>query len=363
MKVLFDDQIFARQVRGGVSRYFVELMAYLRSSDAPGVEVVQPWRWTPNIHALEAGFGARLPTRIGSRRQVVQLANRLLPRGPRADVVHHSYYDPRYLRLQPRSLRVVSVYDMIPEIHPELFPHGNPHEGKRTYVDASDLVLCISASTRDDLLRIYGRPSAPVVVTPLGVDASFRPGQPRPAGVPDSYVLFVGLRSGYKDFDVLLEAFAGLSGGHPALHLVAVGGGSLRPAEQEAIARHGVTERVRQLTLSDGELAGAYSHATCFVFPSRYEGFGLPTLEAMACGCPAVLANSSSHPEVGGDAAVYFPAGDAAALRCALEALLVDLDHRSERAAASVRRASSFSWKNTGAATLRAYREALGGTP
>jgi glycosyltransferase involved in cell wall biosynthesis len=362
VRVLFDDQIFARQARGGASRYFVELIGYLHSQDAPGVEVVRPWRWTPNIHALEAGLGRSLPTRLGRRRQVVQLANRLQRGGPRPDVVHHTYYDPRYLGLQPEALRVVSVYDMIPEIHPELFPRGNPHEGKRTYVEAADLVLCISASTRDDLLRIYGRPSAKVVVTPLGVDTSFRPGLPRPSSVPDSYVLFVGQRPGYKDFDVLLAAFRRLSSRHPDLHLVVVGGGSFGPDDNEAIAARGLSDRVHQLTLSDDELAAAYAHATCFVFPSRYEGFGLPTLEAMACGCPAVLANSSSHPEVGGDAAVYFPPGDEDALVEAMEALVVDPDHRSERAAASIERAAQFSWKQTGAGTLRAYRDAMDGS-
>jgi len=362
MRVLIDDQIFVSQVRGGVSRYFAELMKYVRRGEAPDVELVQPWRWTRNVHAEEAGLAATLPTPVGRRPFVLRTANRIPCAQGRPDVVHHTYYNCKYLRLEPSALRVVTVYDMIPEIFPELFPAGNPHEGKREFVEAADLVLCISTSTRDDLVRLYGVPTAPVVVTPLGVDYSFRPGLPPLPSLPSPYVLFVGNRKAYKDFDVLVEAFASLAARHADVRLVVVGGLPFDRAEEETLRRKGIRERVYRTSLSDSDLPAAYANASCFVFPSRYEGFGLPTVEAMAAGCPVILADSSAHPDVGGEAAVYFPPGDSEALGVALSRVHSDAALRRVLSERSLLRAAAFSWQQTGSATVRAYQQAMAAT-
>jgi glycosyltransferase involved in cell wall biosynthesis len=361
VKVLVDDQIFVRQVRGGVSRYFVELMTYFAC--VPDVQLVKPWRWTRNVHALDAGIAAKLPTSLGERRAAVRLANRMRLPHATPEVVHHTYYDRSYLRLRTTGIRVVTVYDMIPELHPDVFRFGNPHDGKRELVAAADLVLCISRSTRDDLLRVYGPPAGRVVVTPLGVDRSFRPGLRPLAGLPGNYVLFVGDRKQYKDFAVLVEAFAALPSRLRDISLVAVGGGAFDEQEEELLLARRLRDRVRQVTLSDSDLPAAYANAQCFVFPSRYEGFGLPTLEAMAAGCPAVLARSSSHPEVGGDAAAYFPPGDVDALIGCLTELLDEDERRAALAAAAVQHAGRFRWEDTAVATLAAYRESLAVAP
>ena len=115
-------------------------------------------------------------------------------------------------------------------------------------------------------------------------------------------------------------------------------------------------DRVRQLQVTDEALPGVYAQALAFVFPSRHEGFGLPTLEAMASGIPAVLADSSSHPEVGGEVARYFPPGDAAALATVLEELVGDEELRAELGKAGVVRAAGFTWEATARATAVAYR-------
>jgi len=359
VRVLIDDQIFISQVRGGVSRYFAELMKYLRRGEAPDVELVQPWRWTRNIHAEEAGLAATLPTPVGRRPFVLRTANRIAGRYGGSEVIHHTYYNCKYLKLKPSALRVVTVYDIIPEIFPELFPDGNPHEGKREFVEAADLVLCISASTRDDLVRLYGLPIAPVVVTPLGVDYSFRPGLPPLPSLPSPYVLFVGNRKAYKDFDVLVEAFVSLAARHADVWLVVVGGGPFDRAEEESMRRKGIRERVYRTSLSDPELPAAYANASCFVFPSRYEGFGLPTVEAMAAGCPVILADSSTHPEIGGEAAMYFPPGDSEALAAALSRVHSDAALRRVLSERSLLRAADFSWQQTATATVRAYQQAM----
>lgn len=353
MKVFYDDQVFTWQPRGGVSRYFVELMKAYRSDDAYGIEVATPRLWTKNDHLVDAGMGRRLPQPLGRRKEIHRIANLVRRAGTRADIVHHTYYAGSYLLQHPGRWRVVTVYDMIPERFPQLFARGNPHLAKQKFVAQADLILCISEATRQDLLDIYGVPAAPVVVTALGVDPCFRPGVPRPSGLPERYVLFVGDRVGYKDFDVLAIAFAATQ--DPAVHLLAVGGGGWSDRERTFLDALGIASRVHQRTLGDRDLAGAYAHALCFVFSSRYEGFGLPTLEAMASGCPTILADASSHPEVGGTAAMYFPAHDHCTLTRLLDEVTGDSDLRSRLTMAGLERARAFSWSRTAHSTAQAY--------
>jgi glycosyltransferase involved in cell wall biosynthesis len=215
-------------------------------------------------------------------------------------------------------------------------------------------VLCISESTRRDLQSVYGSLDVPIVVTPLGVGNRFSPRGPRSGNLPHPFALFVGDRTAYKDFFVLLEAFATAQTRFHAL--VAVGGGPFAADEEAALINLGIRDRVLRIDASDSELERIYRSASVFVFPSRYEGFGLPTLEAMASGCPVILADSSSHPEVGGQAALYFPPGDVGALRDALERCSDDHRLRERLRSEGLAQAARLSWRATAEATASAYR-------
>jgi glycosyltransferase involved in cell wall biosynthesis len=356
MKLTIDDQIATSQAHGGISRYFSELIKEFRTDRSLGVQV-ESTPYVQSSHYLAAGIGRSLPGPFGTHPSILRAANRVIAyfRNNKPDIVHHTYYDDTYLKQHASGpFRVTTIYDMIPELLPEFFPQGNPHLDKRAYVESADLILCISESTKRDLLSVYGSQQAPIVVTPLGVDPLFSATRPRVSALPQQYVLYVGLRAGYKDFPVLAQAFAQASL-PTGIVLLAVGGGPFSPEERQDFQRLGIRERVKQISLSDHDLASAYAHAFCFVYPSRYEGFGLPTLEAMASGCPTILARSSSHPEVGGDAAVYFQPGHVEDLAAALERLGTEADQRTNMVASGLRRAASFSWRRTAKLTARAY--------
>jgi len=349
------------QRRGGISRYFVELITEFTKDPSLGVTPQIGWRWTNNAHAVEAGLGRPLRIPGGSRGRIVRLANRTTQIWPAApDLVHDTYYRPDYRAGRGAPPLAVTIYDMTPELFPELFPGGNPHANKRAFVERAAIVLCISESTRRDLLRLYGDIAAPTAVTHLAVGPRFAPGAARPAWAPARYVLFLGVRVAHKDFRVALEAFATLAQSDPSTTLVAVGGGPFTGDETAVIDRWGLGDRVVQRDASDSELPGVFGAATAFVFPSRYEGFGLPTLEAMACGTPTVLADSSSNPEVGGPAALYFPPGDHAALATQLGRLLADEAFRAQRSALGLAQAGRFTWRRTAEATSDAYRLVTG---
>ncbi|HIN90379.1 MAG TPA: glycosyltransferase family 1 protein [Porticoccaceae bacterium] len=357
VRVHVDDQVFTWQTYGGISRYFYELMRAYRTDSSLGVELVTPRIWTRTHSLYECEMGRRVPALLGKRRRLIRWMNRRLQAEKPCDVIHHTYYDPRYLRqFRQSSLRVITIVDMIPERFPELFPGGNPHRGKREYVEAADLIICISEATKRDLLDFYGEPRAPITVTPLGVSTDFHSGAVRAASCPDHYFLFVGARPGYKDFSVLAEAFAEAELPRE-IKLMLVGGGRLRSQEKSLLKRLAIRDRVVLASLSDVELAGAYANALALVFPSRCEGFGVPTLEAMATGCPVILASASAHVEVGGDAALFFFPGDVAELAGRLTEVVSNEELRKKLIRVGKRRAAQFSWNETARLTAAAYRE------
>ena len=361
MRVGYDEQVFLAQQRGGISRYVVSLVRALLADPSLGVDPAPGWRFSSNAHSNDAGLSRDLPSveRLPGP-EILRQVGYLLANTPsrrearRADVLHHTYFHPRFWSPRSKAHHVCTVYDMIPELFPDSFPTRNPHLAKQRYVQRCEVVFCISESARSDLISLYGDPGVPMPVTYLGVGPEFAPGLGRPASVPDRYLLFVGRRGGYKDFSVLAEAFAQLTDG--TVTLLAVGGGAFTDDESAQLRRLGVIGRARQLNVTDQILPAVYAHALAFVFPSRHEGFGLPTLEAMASGIPAVLADSSSHPEVGGDVARYFPPGDAESLAAVLDELIGDDDLRASLGAAGVARAATFTWAATARATAVAYR-------
>ena len=230
---------------------------------------------------------------------------------------------------------------------------------KRRYVDAADHIICISEATKKDLLSVYPEVQVPVSVIHLGVDDKFVSDLDPLPDLPDQYVLMVGHRGQYKDAAVLFRAFSRIAGRFPEVSLVCIGGGAFTKDERGLLERLGVAGRVRQDVLSDPRMPAAYANAMAFVFPSRYEGFGLPVLEAMACGTPTILAEATSLPEVGGQAARYFPVGDDESLAEVLGTVLDDATLRAELAAKGIERAAGFTWRRTAEATARVYDEVI----
>jgi glycosyltransferase involved in cell wall biosynthesis len=362
LRVGFDDQIFEAQKRGGVSKYFVELIERL---PAHGIEPVVLSRATRNIHLAQSGLVPAASPRSPIVERAAWVGWRLVgrPRStpavgswPEIDLMHHTFGHPSYLRSW-NGPRVTTVYDMTPELFPELFKLGNPHFAKRRYAEVSDAVITISQNTAEDMLRLYGMPGLREKTTtiPLGVgEQFFRPGS-RPHGLPTRYLLFVGVRSGYKDFSVALAAWARLAAADETLDLVMVGGGALSDAERRDIRSTGSGSRLHHLMPSDDEIVEIYRGAEALVFPSRYEGFGLPTLEALAAGTPVVLADASCSREVGGDAALYFPPGDVDALIARITEAIAP-SHTAVIRSAGPARAALFSWDRTAALTADVYR-------
>lgn len=367
IRVGFDDQIFVAQARGGISKYFVELVSRLPKY---GIEPVILSKRTRNLHLAESGlvpsYGPdtllKDKMRGYSWRATGFPRTQIRPRKAQIDLLHFTFTLGPYLRTW-RGPSVVTVFDMIPEVYPEYFPMGNPHFAKKRFCDQVDRIISISKSTTNDMLRLFGgQLSSKTVEIPFGVGEQFLlPRLSRPKNeleLPDKYLLFVGVRRGYKHFDDALEAFHRLAQQDPQLHLVVVGGGPFAPAEEESIRSLKLSNRIVKIAPEDSQMPEVYRRAQVFVFPSVYEGFGLPTLEALASGTPTVLADASCSREVGGDIAQYFSPGDIDQLVTVIAAAMTP-ESKNKVKSQGLRRAESFSWDSVARETAGVYRELL----
>jgi glycosyltransferase involved in cell wall biosynthesis len=240
-------------------------------------------------------------------------------------------------------------------------------------VGAADAVIADSEATRRDLVERLAVPSGAIAVVPLGVDEVYRP---LPAaetaaalarfGLDPGYVLFVGTFEPRKNVAGLCEAYARvrqLVPGAPPLLLVGHRGwlfeGTLARVERLGLGPH-----VRFLhDVADGDLPALYGGAAVFALASHHEGFGLPVLEAMACGVPCVVSDRGSLPEVGGDVAVQVDPDDPEAMAAAIARVLTDGTLRADLGRRGRERAAAFSWARTARATLDVYDRVLAGRP
>ena len=363
MKIAFDHQIFATQEYGGVSRYFVRLAGELGAL-GNDVRVVAPFYVNAYLSELPPAMvlGRRMsPSRWGVRairmidqRAAAPLMARLAP-----DIVHETYYADR--RTAPRRARtVLTVYDMVHEKFPGSFAADDTTAAlKRLAVDRADHVICISESTRRDLIAYQPAAASKASVALLGFDAHAPEPATETGNAARPYLLFVGQRGGYKNFAGLLEAYAASTVLRDGFELLAVGGGAFSATETAAIAAHGLAGNVRQVAADDAALQRYYAAAAAFIYPSLYEGFGIPPLEAMAAGTPVIAIDAGSVPEVCGAAVAYAPPGDVEALRVAIESVVGSPALTSSLVAAGHARLAHFSWARCAAETAIIYRSLL----
>ncbi len=268
-----------------------------------------------------------------------------------------------------RKPAVVTVYDLSFMHYPERFPRAQQLYLSRQTAAAcrrATRVMTISASGKQDVVEFFGVDPARVDVVVPGVDAAYREldaetmaaFRARP-DVPDHFLLHVGTLQPRKNIPVLLEALAQLA--RPRLKLVLVGGkGWLFDDIFAQIEALGLQEQVIfPGYVPDDELPLWYNAADLFVFPSVYEGFGMPVVEAQACGTPVVASRASSIPEAGGNAAEYVDPQDSAELANRIAAVLDSPQQMATMRAAGLRHAATFSWQRAGLETAAAYQKAL----
>ena len=363
MQAALDEQIFSLQPYGGISRLYFEVAREFLTDTSHGVQINRMDCPVVNEYLLSDRQVAEM---LGVRRakSPYRALSRYFSRPPRrstVEVFNSTFYLPRLLPDYPKAKHVVTVFDLIPELMPETRRRLDFLTRKRAYLLSADHIICISESTRRDLLRICPEVKAPITIAYPGVSEIFRVPGLRTSDLPSPYILHVGNRSGYKDGMAVARAFSAIAKSFPDLTLLYVGGGALRRSEVQLLRDLGITARVRQVSISDDEMPTVYQQALITVYPSHYEGFGLPVVEAMAAGSPVLLSDTSSLPEVGGTAARYFPPGDVDYLAGLMNDVLADEVQRGEMALRGRERSLMFTWSNYASSTLQAYKLATSG--
>lgn len=386
MNLFIDGLIFGRQRWGGISRMWEALLNRL-PRHVENIQLLIPARHkNPSLKRLLASqnennppFAIKTdffhwPVRWFEPVSIRGFILKSLYLSHNVDIFHSTYFSTVSTH---RAKKVATVYDMIPELFQRTdgskWVEKEIAKKRETLLNA-DKVIAISHHTKNDLIRIYPEvPPEKIEVIHLGLFSDINSGK-APAGIsappafeetlhmldlaehpgiqPGNYFLYVGNRRGYKNFDILIQWAASQSGGKEAVFLCV--GGEDATREKEALARRGLNQFIFTGYADDCLLTALYRNAAAFLCPSRYEGFGLPVLEAMENGCPVVCANTSSLPEVGGDAPFYFDPESVSSLDDALKSL--SSGNREAVVNKGIQNVRRFSWDSAAEKLAAVYR-------
>lgn len=362
MKIAFDSQIFTMQEYGGISRYICSLAQQLNTHHDVEAKIFAPLHINAYADTLPSSlaYGVKVP-RIRYTGRIVHATSQLLSRVAincfNPQIVHETYFSS--LSSMPKNARcVITVHDMIHERFSSAFPRNDStSEWKIKSIKRADHVICVSEYTKQDLLELTDISPEKISVVHHGFNQLTVSNAERIA-VTVPYLLYVGDRFGYKNFDGLLRAYASSSWLRGNLRIVCFGGGRLHANELLLIQSLGLTlQQVEQVGGSDEQLATFYKNAAAFIYPSLYEGFGIPPLEAMSLNCPVICSDASSIPEVVGDAAEYFDAKNIDSITAAIEGVLQSSEKRDYFIAKGVERCDKFTWNRCANETLAVYEK------
>jgi len=358
MKVLYDNQIFKSQKFGGVSRYFYELMNH--SKDLFEYEIPFIYYDITNNNSLNI-YGRLLnlykffPIKFSfkGKGRIINILNKIeLNKIKNYNIIHPTYFIYDLIKNIKNVPLVITVHDMIHEKFPYFFSKDdNTLDNKKKCFINSDSIIAISQNTKNDLLEIYPEiPEKKVNVVYHGNIFSNNLKTDK-----QNYVLFTGQRKGYKNFNKFIKAIAPLLIRYN-LQLICTGQ-LFTKEEYNFLNQNNISERTKCVFASETELQDFYAKALLFVFPSLYEGFGFPILEAFASGCPALLSNTSCFPEIAEDAAVYFDPYSIDDMRDKIEKVLLDSSLQTKLIEKGFERVKHFSWDKCAKETFQVYKQ------
>jgi len=383
MRVLYDHQIFEHQRIGGVSRYFSEIIRhlpedvtadvsiqysfneYLKSLSVPFIwkdQLIAYYSFLPKINFkgkkrlysfIEKKYPKRYPDffKINREESIKRLKSRDY------DIFHPTFYDDYFLDYIGNKPYVLTVHDMIIELFPEFINTPDFIKRKKILVDNASHIIAVSQNTKRDITNVFGTPPDKISVIYHG--ASLLDNQENPGNLPEKYLLYVGdRRLGYKNFAFFISSIQPILLKNKKLHIVCTGD-KFTEEETHFFKSLNIDKQIIIKFIDDKQMYSLYNNAIVFVYPSYYEGFGIPILEAFQAGCPVILSNSSCFPEVAADAGLYFNYKSPQDLRNVIENLMKDHTIRAEYINKGKLRLKNFSWEKSASRTVDVYREIL----
>lgn len=379
MKVLFDFQAFLMQNKGGVSKYFFRLMKGLTNADLvikycdnlylqeeinlyhhPSKKYYDYGTFMGGKDFLGKGKLFLLSNFMGwtesSEQANKELSNQVIQEGE-FDIFHPTYYDPYFFKSLKGKPFVLTIHDMIHEIFPELFPKQTWLTAyKKQLAQKASRIIVVSENTKKDLINLFNVEENKIDVIYHGVDYPLNASKSENFDIKErGYLLFVGNRSSYKNFKVLIKAFSLILNEGYLGNLICVGGGDFSSDELALLKINKVENLTVRLDVNDLELNYLYSNASCLIYPSLYEGFGMPIIEAGALGCPLVISDLNVFKEIASEKAKFFDPQSSWDLKDKLIEVLSSPGKYSDKEFYL----NKYSWKKTVAETKKSYEKAL----
>ncbi|MFC1766306.1 glycosyltransferase family 4 protein [Planctomycetota bacterium] len=369
MKILFDYQIFGHQRVGGISRYFSALLQGLGRIKGVNTTLSLAYHRNQYLKGFDLpgpGWRMRLARRIMGQSRAAcnrQLSLCYLEQGE-YDVFHPTNYDPYFLDALGSKPMVLTVHDMAHERFQGQYlldDHEQIIRNKRLLIERADAIIAVSRSTAQDLLHFHPRARDKVKVIHHG-GTLFTQGEKLGGalnGLPDQFLLFVGNRHHYKNFLGFIQAMAPILRAQRDLYVICAGARDFCDLESATLLELGIHKQCRWVPAVDRDLGKLYTCALMLVYPSLYEGFGLPVLEAFAHGCPVAVGRVGALPEVAGKAAVFFDPTCRVSMQQTIEKVIGDIFLRGEMQKNGYLRLKLFSWQRTVEETTHIYRQIL----
>ncbi|MBK9329823.1 MAG: glycosyltransferase family 4 protein [Sphingobacteriales bacterium] len=370
MKILFDHQVFIWHKRGGVSRYFAELMKQIATMKDVSYEL--PLINNQNIHLAENGIKNSFFNRLASHsfiadsklKQYLDYTDtynviRTLKK-QQFDVFVPTLYETYFLPYIGNKPFVITIHDMIHELFPEYFGETDLYlKQKKELIKKASKIAVVSENTKTDLLRVYPETNADKIyitgtnhaVKPYTSDVGHK--------LPSRYILFVGERGGYKNFNFFIKSMSKILAADKELFVLCMGGSAFSKEEITLFQQLTIQKQVVHYIAAEKELYTIYNKALVFVFPSLYEGFGLPTLEAMTSQCPVVLTDIAVFREVAQDAAVYFDSNNSDELEHAVRELIYYNTNKEILIKKGLENVKRYTWEEIAKRCVHLYQTAM----
>lgn len=350
MKILFDHQIF-NYVYGGASKYFAMMIDSLPKGSWETTSL-----FASNEYVREKKLMRTFPYKFRGQAVICDLLNRpytnFILRKGNFDVFHQTNFGTYCLKSLAGKPMVTTYHDSNLSTFD---PHPEIVKRQRMSLNRADAIVCVSENTKRDMLNIFDLDESKVHVIYHGIELPNLSMLPAERLIEAPYILYVGRRSEYKNFKRFINAFAKIHSCYKDIKLVCTSN-NFNEGEMELFKSLHIDSSVLHVGADEQTMLRLYRDAVFFIFPSLYEGFGMPILESWSCHCPVLLANASCFPEIAGDAGLYFEPTDIDDMFLAMRKVIDDDMLRKDLARKGNEMVKLFSWKKSAEEHFRLYQ-------
>jgi glycosyltransferase involved in cell wall biosynthesis len=362
MKIIFDYNIFSHQTRGGISRYFINLQENLVKKNIDA-KIIAPIHCNVFLNNSRNNYVKNIYLEKFPKytRKIIYTYNnyfsKIYTKFFKPNIVHKTFYNSNYQN-DKKIKKVITVYDLIHEVYYKLYNQDKDYLPKKKALENIDYFICPSNKTKSDLIKFYNIPENKIQVIYMGIHKFYHKLHSNFNKIQYPFLLFVGDRKRYKNFDNLIKAYTISKRIKKDFKIIFFGGDSFSFEERKMISNLNINENnLIQINGDDHQLLYLYKNAQAFIFPSKYEGLGLPPLEAMSLGCPVISSNHEAILECVGNAAILFDPNSAEDMSNKMEHVLYSDEIRKELIVKGIERSKIFSWEKCATETLDVYKK------